>query len=417
MKKNKKIFLFGGWSGGAAPFFLLLTCFLPLFAGEREQRIVDSFMTTPGLPPDMAVMVTDLSTGEKVASSRETVPLVPASILKTVSIASLIGEIDPEDRIYTEVMIDGGIHSGVLEGNLIVVGGGDPSLNSIYGPESNDIIEEITSALKDKGVREIKGRIITDGSIFTGPAVPPSWAKGDLMHAYGTGAHGLNFRNNANGKTAVNNPAVQFENMLKKSLAQSGISIKSVDVKQGNRRRLIRHESAEWGEIMRSCMMRSDNLYAESILRHFAIQKGEEGSTVAGAVAEMKYWKQKGVDMKGVDIIDGSGLSRSNRVTAGMIDGVLGRMADDVEYVSFFPLAGQEGTLRRFLAETPLDSYIALKTGSMSGIQCYAGYKLDEDFAPTHTVVVIVNDFHCDRSKVRTAVGNMLLEIFDESPE
>ena len=47
--------------------------------------------------------------------------------------------------------------------------------------------------------------------------------------------------------------------------------------------------------------------------------------------------------------------------------GMLGVMGDNATYASFFPLAGQEGTLKSFLAETPLDSYIAMKTGSMKG--------------------------------------------------
>ena len=79
--------------------------------------------------------------------------------------------------------------------------------------------------------------------------------------------------------------------------------------------------------------------------------------------------------------------------------------------MDLFPLAGQEGTLRSFLKGTPLDSYIALKTGSMSGIQCYAGYKLDYNFAPTHVVVVMVNNLS-DRPALRKDVERMLLDIF-----
>lgn len=391
---------------------LLLGLAFSARAGEREQAAVDRFMATKGLPANMAVIVSDLSSGETVASASETRPLVPASILKTVTIASLMKTRGGDDVLTTEVYTDGGIHDGTLGGNLLVVGAGDPSLNASTDPESPDIIREITDALVKKGVREIAGRIVIDQSVFDGPAVPPSWAKGDLMHAYGTGAHGLNFRNNARGKSSVANPAAVFETELKNALAAAGITIRNASMPEGSRKLLLEHKSAPLSEIMRSCMMRSDNLYAESLLRLFALEKGKAGSTSAGAAEEMKFWRDNGIDLKGVEIIDGSGLSRSNRVTAAMIDAVLRDMADDVDYVSYFPLAGQEGTLRRFLAGTDLDSYIAMKTGSMSGIQCYAGYKLDEDFAPTHSVVVIVNDFRCDRSKIRTAVSDMLLEIF-----
>lgn len=99
-------------------------------------------------------------------------------------------------------------------------------------------------------------------------------------------------------------------------------------------------------------------------------------------------------------------------MTAEFIAGVLQEMSDNVDYASFFPLAGQEGTLRKFLASTPLDSYIALKTGSMNGIQCYAGYKLDDEYAPTHVVVVILNSLPRGRQEAREAVEKFLLECF-----
>ena len=118
-----------------------------------------------------------------------------------------------------------------------------------------------------------------------------------------------------------------------------------------------------------------------------------------------------------VVIIDGSGLSRSNRVTADFMGEVLSNMSGNPNYASFFPLAGQEGTLRRFLEDTPLDSYIAMKTGSMKGIQCYAGYKLDENYVPTHVVVIIMNDITGSRDKAKKAAEKMLLDIFDAHTE
>lgn len=163
---------------------------------------------------------------------------------------------------------------------------------------------------------------------------------------------------------------------------------------------------------MRSCMMRSDNLFAESFLRTYSALEGGDGSTVSGADKELELWKKSGAPMQGVTIVDGSGLSRTDRVTARFMESVLRKMKDNVEYASFMPLAGQEGTLKSFLAGTPLDSYIAMKTGSMNGIQCYAGYKLDEEFAPTHAIVVILNALPAGRPAARAAVEKMLLDIF-----
>ena len=126
----------------------------------------------------------------------------------------------------------------------------------------------------------------------------------------------------------------------------------------------------------------------------------------------MNLWKEKELPLEGVEIIDGSGLSRSNRMTANFMSELLKTMSGNPHYASFFPLAGQEGTLRKFLAESPLDSYIAMKTGSMRGIQCYAGYKLDDDYAPTHVIVIIMNNIDKSRNKAIKAAENFLLSIF-----
>ncbi len=56
---------------------------------------------------------------------------------------------------------------------------------------------------------------------------------------------------------------------------------------------------------------------------------------------------------------------------------------------------------------------MAMKTASMKGIQCYAGYKLDEEFAPTHSIVIIMNDIG-PRASARKAAEELLLGIFGE---
>lgn len=379
------------------------------------QEAVDSFASTPRLPAgSMAVLVSDLETDRIIASYNNDLSLIPASIMKCVSTASLSELTEPGSTWDTVVLTEGEIDSeGNLIGNLIIEGSGDPSLNSEVWPKSEDFISEITAALKNKGIRNIQGNIIIDESRFAGPSVPSSWAAGDLPHSYGTGSHAFNFRNNASGKRAEKNPSGIFGAALRTALSNAGINVGNSRMKEGRRSELLRHKSAEMREIMRSCMNRSDNLFAETFLRQFGRLSGGDGSTADAAQREMEFWRKSGSPMEGVRIVDGSGLSRSNKVTAKFMEDVLRAKQNDIDYVSYFPLAGQEGTLRKFLADTPLDSYIALKTGSMNGIQCYAGYKLDDDFAPTHAVVIIVNGFTCDRAYLRGRIEKMLLAIFD----
>lgn len=387
----------------------MLSVSLACMAGDAVER----FLRESGLDREkVAVIVTELPDGNVVESHNTDASLIPASIMKSVSVAALIKKTGPDYRYSTKVYITGPVRDGVLEGNVLVVGSGDPSVNSSCGPDTPDFVEEIVKALQQRKVKEVRGRIVVDGEVFAGPSVPPSWQKGDLAHAYGTGSHGFNFENNASGRRSVANPASVFENRLRDMLSCRGISVAGESLRQGEWKQILDHKSPTVDEIMRSCMMRSDNMMAESLLRTYSAESGGDGSTVDAADRETRLWKARKAPMEGVVIVDGSGLSRSNRVTAKFMEYILRDMSDDAVYASFFPLAGQEGTLRRFLADTPLDSYIALKTGSMSGIQCYAGYKLDEDYAPTHVVVVIVNEMKVGRDKVRSALQRMLLDIF-----
>ncbi len=361
----------------------------------------------------MAVLVSELPTGKILASYNADLPLTPASIMKSVTLASLSDVADVEKGIGTPVYYTGDISDSVLHGDIIIEAAGDPSINSGVWPLSDDFAKEIAQALQQAGVKEITGCIVVDESYFAGTSIPPSWQSGDLPHAYGTGSHAFNYANNSVGRSSVKDPAAIFRADLKRKLSSAGISIaEEGSAAKGGRTLLLTHQSPELKEIMRSCMMRSDNLFAETSLRLFGKLRGGDGSTEDAARRERDYLQKKGIDLTGVNIVDGSGLSRSNKVTARFMENVLRSKADDVEYASFFPLAGQEGTLKKLLAGTPLDSYIAMKTGSMKGIQCYAGYKLDDDFAPTHVVVIIVNSFTCDRAHLRSQVERMLLDIF-----
>ena len=76
-----------------------------------------------------------------------------------------------------------------------------------------------------------------------------------------------------------------------------------------------------------------------------------------------------------------------------------------------------DGTMKNFMAKTPLKGKLALKTGSVNAVQCYAGYLLDENESPSHVVVVMVNGFYCPRAKVRDAISKYLLEQFHVNQE
>lgn len=384
-----------------------------LLMAVTSEEAVRKFVNMCGIRPEsVAVMIVNLADGDTLGQHNTSMPLLPASIMKAVTTATLLEKASADYRYHTPIYIDGPLDMGILRGNLIVEGACDPSVNSAVEPFGQDIIEEITDALRLAGITKIEGNVLIDETAYGGTPRPASWHPSDFKEAYGTGIHTFNFENNANGRKSVENPSRVFMSRLKRALSAEMITIDGKDLGEGKRTLLFDHVSPPVDEIMRSCMMRSDNMFAEAMLRTYGKLEGKDGSTETAATRELAYWTDRDMPMEGVEIIDGSGLSRSNRVTADFMTGMLGVMGDNATYASFFPLAGQEGTLKSFLAETPLDSYIAMKTGSMKGVQCYAGYKVDENYMPTHSVVIIMNDITGSRSKAKKAAETMLLEIF-----
>lgn len=394
--------------------FIYLVLTVLTFQAATPHEALGRFLSTNGIQGNsVAVKIIDLKNGSIIIDHNSNSPLVPASIMKSVTTAALLGNAGPDWKYHTRIYIDGPNDLGYIRGNLIIEGACDPTVNSEKQPFSPDLIEEICNSLTSRLITRIEGNIIIDQTAFEGESRPASWTPADRKKYYGTGSHGFNYNDNVSGDFSVDNPSLKFLGALKKELASRGIELEGKDMIEGKRIQIHDHLSASLDEIMRSCMMRSDNMFAEAMLRTYGKLEGGDGSTVDSAEREMLLWKKKKLPLEGVVIVDGSGLSRDNRVTADFMGALLSKMSIDPYYASFFPLAGKEGTLRKFLTDTPLDSYIAMKTGSMTGIQCYAGYKLDDDYVPTHVVVIIMNDIPAKRENVVKAAEQLLLEVFE----
>lgn len=396
--------------------FLLLLWGATGFAQTPEEAL-QTLLSSPSLDKNQtAVYVWDLDADYRVVAHLEDRPITPASVMKCVSAAALHSKLPYSATLITNVCTEGTIKDGVLSGNLVIVGCGDPSLGDGRHKEQPDFTEEIVKALKSKGIHTIEGEVVIDDSRFAGPATHPTWGSGDLQAYYGTGVHAFNYEGNASGKKAVHNPGAVFKRQLADTFAKNGITHNSqtVDVKNAKRKVLLTYKSPQLNRLMQSCLFRSDNMYAESFLRLFGVKSGTDGSVAASASEAMRFWENQGYDMTCVNIVDGSGLSRSNRLTAEFLGEMLKSMSGDPTYVSCFPLVGEEGTVRSFLKDTPLQGYMALKTGSMSGIQSYAGYVLDEDFVPTHVVVVMTNGLK-NRDSYRAALSKFFLTLFPDT--
>lgn len=342
--------------------------------------------------------------------------LTPASILKCVTAAAVLVDGKGNDRFNTEFYTTGELlPGGILTGNLVVKTSADPTICSPSFPQSFALLDSVADRVAARGIREIAGSIVVDSVGFREPGPGFKWEVEDMRYAYGAGLYPLNYRENAtSGDRAISDPAAAFCEALTNRLASRDIAVKNQPSLSEPRSRelLFSHLSPSFQEIMRSMIVNSNNLFAEAMLRSLA-----PGGYTRDAVDRcMALMDTLGLQSRVMQTFDGSGLSRGNRLTPIFMADLLETMAKgkySEQYVSLFPLAGEEGTVKHLLHNTPLQGKLALKSGSMNGVLCYAGYRMGSDGLPTHVVVIMVNQFNCRQSAVRDAIEKYLLKKFN----
>lgn len=124
--------------------------------------------------------------------------IIPASNMKLISTGTALHKLGPDHRFSTKIGYDGQIISGVLEGDLYIIGGGDPttcSKDSVATPQTV-LFSQWEKIVREAGIRRIEGRIIGDGRYFDGMPEHPSWQWSDIGTYYGSGPTGLMFYEN-----------------------------------------------------------------------------------------------------------------------------------------------------------------------------------------------------------------------------
>lgn len=344
----------------------------------------------------------DLSTGETVAEYNAERMLTPASITKCVTAAAVEMAGLADDTYLTEVFVRGSDDGcGRLYGDIVVKASGDPTIESGRFAGKGNIINAITKALHESHINEIYGALEIDSVGFKEQGPIGTWEMGDLRHAYGAGLYAINFRDNAVNQLALEDPGEELLIALEERLDHDSIDVDWNDVAPtpAPMRSIATIISPTLDEILRVTLETSHNLYAEAMLRKLA----PWGYRADALKRETALLAESGIDVESARIFDGSGLTRANSMTPRFMASLLAYCARQPwgpRYIGYFPLVGREGTVRRLLSDSPLAGQLALKSGSMNGVQTYAGYKLDMNGQPTHVVVVMVNDFTTTRARV-----------------
>jgi D-alanyl-D-alanine carboxypeptidase/D-alanyl-D-alanine-endopeptidase (penicillin-binding protein 4) len=222
-------------------------------------------------------------------------------------------------------------------------------------------------------------------------------------------------------------PALFFLDQLqlelkKNNLSEPGIQLISNENKPakytaGSDQLVYTHVSPKLEQIVYYTNVKSNNHYAESLLKTIgAVKSGKQGTTENGIQAVEKYWKDRGVDISGLHMADGSGLSRANTITTKIQATVLSKIyRDSLLYPSFngcLPVAGKNGSMTSLCKGTFAENNLRAKTGYINRARGYCGYvktKSGKELAFS----VLFNNYDCSPKEMKLKIEKFLVALVD----
>jgi D-alanyl-D-alanine carboxypeptidase/D-alanyl-D-alanine-endopeptidase (penicillin-binding protein 4) len=388
-------------------------------------------------------------------------PMNPASVMKLVTTYAALELLGPAFTWTTSAYANGNMRGDVLEGDLVLKGGGDPKLTL-------ENLWLFVKNLREHGLREVRGDLVLDHSYFEAAQYDPAQFDAEPLRPYNVGPDALlvNFKafrytfipdpdrrtvsvsvepspaalelvSNVKG---VDGPCGDWKERLRAdfqsntSTARASFSgsyplscgdktwnvsllsntayvgavfrqlweesggVLRGTVRDGsvapNARLLVSADSAQLAEIVRDINKYSNNVMARQLyLTLSAEMLHMPGVTTRSARVIDTWLRQRELDFRELSIENGSGLSRSDRISGQHIGQLLlAAFASPVmpEFMASLPLVAYDGTMKKRLNDKSVAGRAHVKTGTLEGVKAIAGYVLDKN-SKLEVVVFMIN--------------------------
>lgn len=205
-----------------------------------------------------------------------------------------------------------------------------------------------------------------------------------------------------------------YLNSIGIKVSEDAKSVRQLDIQKkdrymGSYTLLFSHKGQTILDIATLTNMKSINLFAEGLVCLIGYKLSGIGTTEEGLDQIDKYWSKR-ISTSGLFLKDGSGLSRSNGISASHFCDLLKTMLTSKNYPSFYatlPIAGKSGTLASFCKDQPAQGRIAAKSGTMSRIKSYSGY-VNSKSGKKIAFSISVSNFICSSSAVTGKIEKVL---------
>ncbi len=432
---------------------------------ENKEYLKHAHIGIYALYPDSEEVILDINS-EKT--------LIPASTQKLVTTAVALQKLGSDFKFNTKVYYSGEIKDSILHGNIVIKGGGDPTLGSERFNQQNFIYDWV-SKIRAFGVKEVKGTIITDVTSHSNNPIH-NWIWGDIANYYGATAYSINLFDNTQKlyfktgnigdtakimkaepevnfvnyrseviagnitsdeayvygspfdgnrivkgklpqyrseflvKAALPSPNKVLEQLMKKQLEKAGISINEEVVVKGELNLIFVHESPPLKDIIYWTNQISMNLYAEAILLSLCLNSGQANSDLGVKEVE-SFISSKGIYVEGMHLSDGSGLSRNNGITAKQMVQILQQIKTTKEFDDFYKSLPVSGESGTLRNfAKSIPGKIHAKSGYINGVRCYSGY-LTTNNGREVIFSIMINNYTCSNYQIKKDIEDLLIQL------
>jgi len=319
---------------------------------------------------------------------RPTLGLIPASNLKLLTATALFDKLGPETHDTTTVKAVVGPAGGIINGNLYLVGGGDPLLRTsdyVGSLRFKELVyshfDQVAQAVRAAGVTEVKGGVVGDETRYdTQRAVPtwkPSYASDGEVGPLSALEVNDGFAAFAPRLVPSPEPAVAAAGLLSKLLAERGVKVDGAATKgqaPGAAVTVASMSSLSVADSVAEILRQSDNTGAELLTKELGVRFGGAPTTAAGVAVIRQDLRGQGLPVDQLVAVDGSGLDRADRATCQLVLDALVRGGSSGPLAAALPVAGQTGTLSKRMVNTPAAGRVHAKTGALTGVGGLSGW-------------------------------------------
>lgn len=414
---------------GRAPETSLRPPARPAGGAVRTVPGAEALIAEARLSGKLGYVVANARTGQVLEQRNPLLGLPPASVLKAVTAQYALEALGPTHAFSTRIMATGPLVEGRVKGDLVLVGGADPLLNT-------DGLAELAAALKGAGVREVTGRfLVHDGALPRIEVIDPGqpdylgynpavsglnlnfnrvhfeWKKAGESYDVTMDARSQKYRPDirmtrmrlADRKTPVytyasqggvedwtvarsalgtggsrwlpvRRPELYAGEVLQTFARSHGIVLKAPEPVQGTLPKLVLAErrSVPLQRILRDMLLYSTNLTAEVVGLSATAARGRLGSSLTESGAEMAAWTQDRLGLRHARFTDHSGLGDGSRISAADMVRVMTRLGPDSTLASILKTVPMRDPAGNPVTDHP--ATVRAKTGTLNFVSGLAGF-------------------------------------------